>query len=519
MGPCPRPGRPRSDADDPGRFRTKDELVDPLSVLTSGAHHRRRPPGGFAARGEVRRAGRRAAQAWCEQLTTPLTPIRRPRPRRRRRRRSLIVFVAAVVATAVVAVLVVWAHGRRQQVEPRPWRPPRRQGGQGRVGRRQSRGVFGLVEHRTGTLASPVQDAAAASVRGGVMLLGGLTAADTSRTDVRIATATGDRAAGELPTALHDTAAVRLGNSVYLFGGGTGSNTQSDEILRIPEGGGSAVLVARLPAPSSDQSAAAIGGTAYVVGGYTGSAWLDTIVAWRPGSAPRVVAHLPYAVRYAAVAAAGGRLVIAGGSLENGSASAAVLAYRPGSTTAVRIGRLPAPTTHAAAATLGGIAYVIGGRGAVLDTPVSRIVAVDPRTRRIRTAGTLVSPRSDLAAATLGNGILVAGGPRYERHGGGPRRAQPTGSRLATRSSTARGARDPAGKRVRLRRRQPPDRGRSLRQAARLRSEQPERHRRRDRPAHVPDRRALRRWARSPSTSCRPGTSAISTSRTTSVTA
>ena len=101
------------------------------------------------------------------------------------------------------------------------------------------------------------------------MLLGGLTAADTSRTDVRIATATGDRAAGELPTALHDTAAVRLGNSVYLFGGGTGSKTQTDEILRIPAGGGPAVLVARLPAPSSDQSAAAIGGTAYVVGGYT----------------------------------------------------------------------------------------------------------------------------------------------------------------------------------------------------------------------------------------------------------
>jgi DNA-binding beta-propeller fold protein YncE len=102
--------------------------------------------------------------------------------------------------------------------------------------------------------------------------------------------------------------------------------------------------------------------------------------------------------------------VIAGGSLENGSASAAVLAFRPGSTTAVRIGSLPAPTTHASAATLGSIAYVIGGRGAELDTPVSRIVGVDPRTRRIRLAGTLVSSRSDLAAATLGDGILVAGG-------------------------------------------------------------------------------------------------------------
>jgi DNA-binding beta-propeller fold protein YncE len=320
-----------------------------------------------------------------------------------------MVVVAAVVATAVVAVLVVWGtgggDGGSSTLAATTTAGRTGSGRKAAVSRRVE-----LVEHRTGTFASPVQDAAAASVKGGVMLLGGLTAADTSRTDVRITTASGDRPAGELPTALHDTAAVRLGNSVYLFGGGTGSNTQSDEILRIPEGGGSAVVVARLPAPSSDQSAAAIGGTAYVVGGYTGSAWLDTIVAWRPGSAPRVVAHLPYAVRYAAVAAAGGRLVIAGGSLENGSASAAVLAFRPGSTTAVRIGRLPAPTTHAAAATLGGIAYVIGGRGAELDTPVGRIVAVAPRTRRIRTAGTLLSPRSDLAAAALGNRILVAGG-------------------------------------------------------------------------------------------------------------
>jgi hypothetical protein len=50
-----------------------------------------------------------------------------------------------------------------------------------------------------------------------------------------------------------------------------------------------------------------MGGTAYVVGGYTGSRWLDTIVAWRPGLPARVVAHLPFPLRYAAVATEGGR--------------------------------------------------------------------------------------------------------------------------------------------------------------------------------------------------------------------
>ena len=43
-----------------------------------------------------------------------------------------------------------------------------------------------LAEHALTSLAAPVQDAVAAAVGGGrVMLLGGLTAADTSRADIR----------------------------------------------------------------------------------------------------------------------------------------------------------------------------------------------------------------------------------------------------------------------------------------------------------------------------------------------
>jgi DNA-binding beta-propeller fold protein YncE len=116
------------------------------------------------------------------------------------------------------------------------------------------------------------------------------------------------------------------------------------------------------------------------------------------------------ALRYAAVASLGGRLVIAGGSLRDGRASDAVFAYTPGATRAVRIARLPAPTTHAAAAALGRAVYVIGGRGTALDTPTARIVAVDPASGRIHAAGRLTTPRSDLAAVTHGASILLAGG-------------------------------------------------------------------------------------------------------------
>ena len=335
-----------------------------------------------------------------------LTPVQRRRRRRRRGRFAVATAVILVAVGAVIAILVPngspTSLGTTTTV--RTAAPPvnHRVSSPARPAR--------LGERITGALGSPVQDAAAARVPGGIMLLGGLTAADQSRTDIRVATARSDRAAGTLPTALHDTAAVTIGRSVYLFGGGTGANTQSDEILAEPVQGGAASVVGRLPSPSSDQAAAALGGTAYVFGGYTGSEWLDSIVAWRPGRPARVVAHLPEPLRYAAVAATGSSIVIAGGSLENGTASATVLVFRPSTGRVTRLGRLPAPTTHAAASALGGVVYVIGGRGAAVGTPTTRVVSVDVARRRIRAAGSLSAARSDLAAVTVGSRILLAGG-------------------------------------------------------------------------------------------------------------
>ncbi len=174
-----------------------------------------------------------------------------------------------------------------------------------------------LSEHVTGSLGAPLQDPAYAAVGAGGLLLGGLTAADTSSSSILYVNARGDRPRGTLPTARHDTAAVTIGGAVYLFGGGDGTK-QLDEILRIDPATGRVTAAGRLPAASSDSGAAAVGGTAYVVGGYTGTRWLDTIVAWKPGGAAHVVAHLPSPVRYAAVTAVGGTVVIAGGSLPPG---------------------------------------------------------------------------------------------------------------------------------------------------------------------------------------------------------
>jgi DNA-binding beta-propeller fold protein YncE len=265
-----------------------------------------------------------------------------------------------------------------------------------------------LVDHSIGMLTSPVQDASAAPSGSDVVLLGGLNSADVSTSTIRVIHNGVARTRGSLPTALHDAAAVSLSGQTYLLGGG--NVAQFDTILRVDPAISKVAIVGHLPAAASDLSAAVLHGTAYIVGGYTGTQWLNTILAWRPGKAPRVVGRLPVPLRYAAVAANGHELIIAGGSTPSGTASRSVLKFDPRTRTLTRLGSLPAGTTHAAAASLQSVTYVIGGRGAAPDTPTSRIVAVDSATRQIRRAGTLNSPRSDLAAVTVGDRIVLAGG-------------------------------------------------------------------------------------------------------------
>ena len=271
-----------------------------------------------------------------------------------------------------------------------------------------------LLERRIGTLPAPLEDPGAAVIGARVLLAGGLTAQDTSTSDVIAVQGRSARASRALPAAQHDAPAVALAGAVYVFGGGDGIR-QLDHILRIDPRSGQVTAVGRLPAASSDSSAATVGSTAYVVGGYTGTHWLDTIVAVRPGGGARIVARLPVGLRYAAVTAVGASVVIAGGSLPSGSASRAVYRFDPARRLVTRIASLPAATTHAAAASLGGLVFILGGRGAALGSVSSAIVAIDPRSGRTSAAGHLRVARSDLVAVSLPHRIVVAGGGT---HGG-----------------------------------------------------------------------------------------------------
>jgi N-acetylneuraminic acid mutarotase len=159
----------------------------------------------------------------------------------------------------------------------------------------------------------------------------------------------------------------------------------------------------------SDTSAATIGGTAYVVGGFTTTTPLRSVLAFRPGRPVRVVATLPHPLRYAAVAAVGGRIMVAGGT--NGvQCRREVLSVDPVRHRVRVVARLPAPLSHAAGAALGGRFYVLGGRGDALTSQRAAIWALDPVRGTLRRAGRLPVALSDLAAASTRGRIVVAGG-------------------------------------------------------------------------------------------------------------
>lgn len=311
---------------------------------------------------------------------------------------SLIGRRALRVAVAVVATVVVGGCGGGQPTvasvaKPRP------------PARATVLGAPSLAVTAAGHLPAPVQAPATTALGGRALLMGGLDQADVSVSDIVLAGADGARRLGALPQALHDAAAATAGPSAYVLGGGEPSHS---EITAVDQTG-KATLVGQLPAPASDVAAAAIGSTVYVVCGYTGTEPLRSIVAWSGAGPGRVVATVPHPLRYAAVAAVAGRLIIAGGT--NGdSATADIYSFDPTTDRVSHIGVLPRPLTHAAAAALRGFVYVIGGRGGVQGTQTAQILAVDPASGRVTSAGRLPVALSDAGVASIGDAVVLAGG-------------------------------------------------------------------------------------------------------------
>jgi hypothetical protein len=279
-----------------------------------------------------------------------------------------------------------------------------------------------LIAARTGLLswhmAKPIsREVVTAGPGGQLIVLGGLTAGRTADGVYAVRTATGTtRRIGTLTAPLHDAAAAASGGRVVVFGGspGTAATVQS-----FPVSGrrGRATDVGSLPAPRSDAQAVTIGRTMYLIGGYDGSKPDAPVLATEDGRTFRTIATLPVPVRYPAVAALGGQVLVFGGQAITGShAGAPVRAIQevdPARHTAAVIGSLPEPLAGAAAVTVDGELFVAGGEsstGSSATGAVSAIWAYDPVSRRLLAAGQLRVPVSHAAVAVTGSTAWIVGG-------------------------------------------------------------------------------------------------------------
>ena len=256
-------------------------------------------------------------------------------------------------------------------------------------------------------LVAPIQRSVAVWDGGVIYIAGGLDAADTTVGGVFSMNPTSGRLTplGSLAQPVHDAAAAMIGGKLYVFAGGAG--TGSDIVQAFDPATGTGSVVGHLPVALSDLAAAQIGGVTYLVGGYDGTQPRSEIYATADGTTFSTVGHLPVGLRYPAVTQVGGRLVIAGGLASSGPVNH-VYTFDPSSGATTLTARLPAPVAHAAAFTLGGRIYVVGGRNAS-DAALAGASEIDPTTWHVEAEPPLGQPVAD-AAVAAGRRILLIGG-------------------------------------------------------------------------------------------------------------
>ena len=181
------------------------------------------------------------------------------------------------------------------------------------------------------------------------------------------------------------------------------------------------------------------------MGGYDGSRPDASVVATTNGQTYSIVATLPVPVRYAAVAALGGRIYAFGGQAVTGPHAgtpvSVIQGVDPAHRTAAVVGHLPEPLAGATAVTVDGELFVAGGEstvggrrtrglgttqltgqptasagsgGSSPPTPptrtVSAIWAYDPASGHLLAAGRLQVPVSHAAVAVIDSIAWIVGG-------------------------------------------------------------------------------------------------------------
>jgi hypothetical protein len=257
-------------------------------------------------------------------------------------------------------------------------------------------------------LSAPIERTVAAAWRRKILIAGGLDASGQSVAGVfSFDPSTGAlHSIGALPQPVHDAAGAMIGGRLYVFGGGAASS--SDAVQTFDPAGRRGSIAARLPRPLSDVVSAQINGVTYLVGGFDGNVPRTEILATGDGRHFTLAGRLPVGLRYPAVVADGGKLLVAGGQAAGGLSSA-VYAFDTAAGTTALLARLPAPVAAAAAVVRGNTLYVIGGSDAA-GTPTGAISAVDLTRHRAAATTRTIAARANAAGAQLGASTFLIGG-------------------------------------------------------------------------------------------------------------
>jgi hypothetical protein len=250
-----------------------------------------------------------------------------------------------------------------------------------------------------------------------LLIIGGITQQlTTTGTIIQLNPVTGRATrAGRLAAPAHDAAGAVLAGRPYLFGGGDQAELAAVQALRRR---GTAAVLGQLPGPRSDISSVTLGSTAYLVGGYNGTSWVGTVLATSNGKAFTRVATLPVPVRYAAVAGAGQRIWVFGGLTPAGP-SRVIQRVNPATGRAAVVGHMPSPISAATAVTPAGLIFIAGGLvvkgGGAHSVASRRVLAYNPADGRVTPAGRLPVAVTNAAAAVVGGTAFLVGGNNGRR--------------------------------------------------------------------------------------------------------
>ena len=265
---------------------------------------------------------------------------------------------------------------------------------------------------RAPSLPGTVYRTVAVAAGGRVYVLGGHNLAGGSVTNVESFDPHSGRArnAGTLVYPTHGAAAANLRGRILVFGGASAS--VHDVVQQFFPATGRSRVIATMPTVRADLTAAVAAGRVILVGGFDGNGPQSSVWATRDGRRFAIVAHLPQAVRYPAVTALGANVYAFGGLVSGGEYTGTFTSdiqridLRTGSGRV--IGHLPTPLAHAMAATVNGHIYLLGG--STPHGPSALIRRLDPASGRTSVTGRLPHPLTDAAVASIGSTIYLLGG-------------------------------------------------------------------------------------------------------------